>query len=168
MSMYYGKKLISGVRDVPSMTLAQYNALTNKPKLWIRTDAPDSDRGINADDIEYSNGVSVKKKIDEINTKIRFKGVLPVLALYNGNFLGTLPTDGSKTFTSVTANVQTINAGIYGTIGAIGDNNVSLAVTISNNVVQLTFTPSVTLSQYTEGGKGFVVQINTELILTLS
>jgi len=68
MSLYYDKKLVSGVRDIPSMTLAQYNALTNKPKLWIRTDAPSGDRGINADDIEYSNGVSVKDKIDDNNT----------------------------------------------------------------------------------------------------
>ena len=67
MSLYYDKKLVSGVRDIPSMTLAQYNALTNKPKLWIRTDAPDSDRGINADDIEYDNGVSVKEAIDGVS-----------------------------------------------------------------------------------------------------
>lgn len=59
MSLYYKQKLISGVRDVPSMTLAQYNALTNKPKLWIRTDAPESDRGINADDIQYEGNISV-------------------------------------------------------------------------------------------------------------
>lgn len=64
MSLYYNKKLISGVRDVPSMTLAQYNALTNKPKLWIRTDAPDSDRGIDADDIEYDSSNSVGDMID--------------------------------------------------------------------------------------------------------
>lgn len=63
MSLYYKQKLISGVRDVPSMTLAQYNALTNKPKLWIRTDAPEGDRGINADDIQYDNG-TVKEALD--------------------------------------------------------------------------------------------------------
>lgn len=67
MSLYYNKKLISGVRDVPSMTLAQYNALTNKPKLWIRTDAPSGDRGINADDIQYDGNTSVGDKIDELD-----------------------------------------------------------------------------------------------------
>jgi hypothetical protein len=66
MSLYYNGKLQSGVRDIPSMTLSEYNLLTNKPKLWIRTDAPDGDRGINADDIEYSDGISVKDKIDSL------------------------------------------------------------------------------------------------------
>lgn len=64
MSVYYNKKLISGVRDVPQMTLAEYNALTNKPKLWLRTDAPESDRGISASDVEYSTGVSVEDMLD--------------------------------------------------------------------------------------------------------
>ena len=68
MSVFYNKKLISGVRDVPKMTLAEYNALTNKPKLWLRTDAPESDRGISANDVEYSTGVSVEDKIDTISS----------------------------------------------------------------------------------------------------
>lgn len=71
MSMYYKRKLISGVREVPHMTLAQYNTLTNKPDVWVRTDAPDSDRGISASDVEYSTGVSVKDKIDSVNAKIQ-------------------------------------------------------------------------------------------------
>ena len=83
MSLYYNKKLISGVRDVPSMTLAQYNALTNKPKLWIRTDAPDSDRGINADDIEYSNGVSVKEALDDVVKIVTISGTTNEYGLIN-------------------------------------------------------------------------------------
>ena len=81
MSLYYNKKLISGVRDVPSMTLAQYNALTNKPKLWIRTDAPSGDRGINADDIQYDSNTSVKEKIDE--NKFRFSSLLYQTSTYS-------------------------------------------------------------------------------------
>lgn len=80
MSLYYKQKLISGVRDVPSMTLAQYNALTNKPKLWERTDAPEGDRGINADDIQYDSDTSVKEKIDGDNIVV---------------LTGTLPTSGT-------------------------------------------------------------------------
>lgn len=68
MSVYYNKKLISGVREVPQKTLAEYNALTNKPDLWLRTDAPESDRGISASDVEYSTGVSVEDKIDGLAT----------------------------------------------------------------------------------------------------
>ena len=130
MSLYYNKKLISGVRDVPSMTLAQYNALTNKPKLWERTDAPDSDRGINADDIEYSNGVSVK---DEIDTKV---GGWIYLGEKTGTAEHSLPTGWKELLLQVNVNqgnlvtyhiynVQTDNytntsLGNYGTSYAVG------------------------------------------------
>jgi len=76
MSVYYNKKLISGVRDVPQMTLAEYNALTNKPDLWLRTDAPESDRGISASDVEYSMGVSVEDKIDTKANEWTYGGVI--------------------------------------------------------------------------------------------
>ena len=74
MSVYYKGKLISGIREIPHFTLAEYNALTNKPDLWIRTDAPDSDRGIDADDIEYDENNSVKDKIDNIVKAVKFSG----------------------------------------------------------------------------------------------
>lgn len=67
MSVFYNKKLISGVREVPKMPKAERDALTNKPDLWVRTDAPESDRGISASDVEYSTGVSVEDKIDDMD-----------------------------------------------------------------------------------------------------
>ena len=93
MSVFYNKKLISGVRDVPHMTLAEYNALTNKPDLWLRTDAPESDRGISASDVEYSTGVSVEDKIDSnygiLNAKIQRKEFLQTQNLTFDNIPST-------------------------------------------------------------------------------
>ena len=57
MSVYYKGKLISGIREIPHLTLSEYNALGVKPDMWVRTDAPDSDRGIDADDVLYGGGV---------------------------------------------------------------------------------------------------------------
>lgn len=106
MSLYYEKKLISGVRDVPSMTLAQYNALTNKPKLWIRTDAPDSDRGINADDIQYDNNNSVKDMlqfVDMATIGITDVDNLPDGMYYNSNgSASNLPSATRFLFITVT------------------------------------------------------------------
>ena len=122
----------------------------------------------NAEDVAYEGNTSVKEKIDEVNTKIRVRGVLSVLALNNGKFTANLPTDGTKNFTNISANYQTINADIYGTIGAVGDNNITLEVSLTSGVITLVFTPSITLSQYTESAKGFITQIKTDIILTLS
>ena len=74
MSVYYKGKLISGIREIPHLTQSEYDALTNKPDLWIRTDAPDSDRGIDADDIDYDENNSVKDKIDNIVKAVKFSG----------------------------------------------------------------------------------------------
>ena len=45
-NMYYGdgtnKRLLSGIAQVPRLTLAQYQALTVKPRFWVRTDAPET------------------------------------------------------------------------------------------------------------------------------
>ena len=60
-SLYYNKKLMN---SLPEYSLAQYNALTNKPDYWVRNDAPSGDRGINAQDIAYDSNTSVKAEID--------------------------------------------------------------------------------------------------------
>ena len=55
MALYYNGDNVSSINFTPQMTLAEYNALSVKPKYWIRTDGPE-DSGINADDIEYGGG----------------------------------------------------------------------------------------------------------------
>lgn len=93
MSVYYNKKLISGVREVPKMTLAEYNALTNKPDVWLRTDAPESDRGITASDVEYSTGVSVEDEIDSM---------VEVLTLTKGSKINNVTNVKAKVLNNAT------------------------------------------------------------------
>ena len=54
--LYYKGKLISGIAKIPRLTLNDYNALTVKPEVWIRTDAPESYKKITASDVSFTSG----------------------------------------------------------------------------------------------------------------
>ena len=72
-NLYYKGKLISGIAKIPRLTLSDYNALTVKPEVWIRTDAPESYKKVTASDVSYDNTSSgltatdIQSAIDEIN-----------------------------------------------------------------------------------------------------
>lgn len=55
---------------IPSYTLAEYNALTHKPLLWVRTDEDYAQ--IPSEDVSYGSG-SVKDALDELNQNPKFK-----------------------------------------------------------------------------------------------
>lgn len=65
---FYNGKPLNPNRGLPTMTYAQAEdcGLTESERLWCRTDGEDTP--ITADDIPYSTGVSVKNKIDDMNT----------------------------------------------------------------------------------------------------
>ena len=52
---------------IPSYTLAEYNALTHKPLLWVRTDEEYAQ--IPSADVSYGNG-SVKDALDNVKDEI--------------------------------------------------------------------------------------------------
>ena len=52
---------------IPSYTLAEYNALTHKPLLWVRTDEEYAQ--IPSTDVSYGSG-SVKDALDDLNTAV--------------------------------------------------------------------------------------------------
>ena len=70
-NLYYKGKLLSGIAKIPRLTLNDYNALTVKPEVWIRTDAPESYKKITASDVSFSDtgitATDVDGAIKEIN-----------------------------------------------------------------------------------------------------
>ena len=71
MALYYNGDYVSSINFTPQLTLAEYNALSVKPKYWIRTDGPESST-ISAEDISYDN-TTVKDVLDGINTNLSDK-----------------------------------------------------------------------------------------------
>lgn len=74
MSLYYNKELVDGVEELPRLTQAEFDnlPLEQKPKMWIKRNATETDRGITGSDVEYDNSVSgltatnVQDAIDEV------------------------------------------------------------------------------------------------------
>ena len=64
MALYKDGNPVSGLNSIPRLTLAQYNALTVKPEVWIRTDAPESYKRLSADEVSYDTNNTVKDKIE--------------------------------------------------------------------------------------------------------
>ena len=75
MALYYNGDNVSSINFTPQMTLAEYNALSVKPKYWIRTDA-DELTGIPADEISFDNtdtsftGTDVQEVLEEVDASI--------------------------------------------------------------------------------------------------
>ena len=67
MALYKDGNPVSGLNSIPRLTLAQYNALTVKPEVWIRTDAPESYKRLSADEVSYDSNNTVKDKLDSIS-----------------------------------------------------------------------------------------------------
>ena len=70
MALYKDGNPVSGINSIPRLTLAQYNALTVKPEVWIRTDAPESYKRLSADEVSYDSNNTVEDAIDSINDAI--------------------------------------------------------------------------------------------------
>lgn len=74
MALYNNGTLVSGANTLPQLTLAQYNALANKPKYWIRTDA--NYTSIPATDVSFDDttaqlgATDVQGAIDALNTDL--------------------------------------------------------------------------------------------------
>lgn len=74
MATYYNKNLIDGISELPRMTQAEFDELSldEKPINWICRNYTGTQRGIKSSDVEHSTGVSVKDKIDSMDT-VEFK-----------------------------------------------------------------------------------------------
>ena len=78
MATYLNKNLIDGVEGLPRLTQAEFDLLplAQKPSLWIKRNATETDRGITAEDVEYDNSASelqatdVQAAIDELEENI--------------------------------------------------------------------------------------------------
>ena len=75
MALYYNGDNVSSINFTPQLTLAEYNALSVKPKYWIRTDAGELD-SIPSSEISYDNtdsgltSTNVQDAIDEVDASI--------------------------------------------------------------------------------------------------
>lgn len=74
MSLYYNKELVDGVEELPRLTEEEFLAIpiAERPRIWVKRNATETDRGITASDVEYDNTTSgltaddVQGAIDEI------------------------------------------------------------------------------------------------------
>ena len=88
------------------------------------------------------------------------------LALFDGNINISVPYQGN--FTHSATNASTISASIYGTIGNAGCTLDVHSVGFSNKSLSIIFRPSVTLAEYTNLGKGFMLELSGEVSINLS
>lgn len=65
---------------IPSYTLAEYNALTHKPLLWVRTDIEYAQ--IPASDVSYGSG-SVEDALDGLGEMVTYKNVASEFTLHS-------------------------------------------------------------------------------------
>ena len=98
---------------IPSYTMAEYNALTHKPLLWVRTDEDYAQ--IPSTDVSYGSG-SVKDALDD--TKIFYKDVAIAGASISG-YGGSVVTGVSAVqyeaigFTEGASNSSEISVTVY-------------------------------------------------------
>ena len=146
MSVFYNTKLISGVREVPHLTQSEYDALTNKPDLWVRTDAPDSDRGISVSDIE--DALYIKKGANDLTDCILF-GVITG----NGqNADVIIPCSYDSSISGITSVSLNVNAGIFSSNDVVYVNSINTSgITVSKTKVglrlRIPFTTTVTANK---------------------
>lgn len=113
MASYLNGKRISGIRDFPAYTWAEYHALpvAKRPKVWKCTDRDYTDV-LTADDIQY-NGGTVKDELDNLNSGLSTHTVLTNSAsnvTLNTTTLGIAPVTVTKGLWILEGRVQGINA----------------------------------------------------------
>jgi len=87
---------------IPSYTMAEYNALTHKPLLWVRTDEEYAQ--IPSEDVSYGSG-SVEDALDDMNTKMPFKTLSTNMVIKN--------ITGLADNTAIETDAWIPNAGLY-------------------------------------------------------
>ena len=70
MATYINKTMIDGVEELPRLTEEEFLAIpvAERPKIWVKRNATETDRGITAEDVQYSSTQNVKEKIDSFAT----------------------------------------------------------------------------------------------------
>lgn len=95
MSTYLNKNMIDGVEELPRLTEEEFEAIpvAERPKIWVKRNATETDRGITAEDVQYSSTQSTKDKIDSMITSISGKATMAFYYHSSGQSL-TIPFNG--------------------------------------------------------------------------
>lgn len=75
MALYIDKSMVDGVEELPRLTQEEFEAIpvAERPKIWVKRNATETDRGITAEDVQYSSTQNAKQKIDEVNSSVKIK-----------------------------------------------------------------------------------------------
>ena len=115
---------------IPSYTMAEYNALTHKPLLWVRTDEEYAQ--IPSEDVSYGSG-SVKDALDGLNTLTTKKSYTCTTSAHTGSD----PFTGHTVSTN--CSVSTYGRIVVATVDfTVTDANVTTTSWSNNPIVDIT------------------------------
>lgn len=172
---------VSEILNKPTLstvaTSGSYNDLTDTPTIPTNSDFNLSGLG----DVSISgattgqvltkgvSGWEASNIVNEIYNKYNMAGVQYCLARNDGKCQFTVRLNGNHQGTTITWNKSSnITATVYGSTSATAATVSIDNATIGNGVLSVRLALSVTLSQYTQLARGFLLTIDEQLLATIS
>lgn len=162
---------VSEILNKPTLstvaTSGSYNDLTDKPTL--SGTAIINNPSVDPDETIAAKITAVEGKMTPLYNKYNCAGIQYCLARNDGKCQFTVRLNADNTATSVTWNKSSsISVTIYGSTNAVGTTATIDNATISNGVLSVRLSLDVTLSQYTQLARGFLLNIEEKLLATVS
>lgn len=182
MATYINKNMIDGVEELPRLTEEEFLAIpvAERPKIWVKRNATETDRGITAEDVQYDNtssGLSATDTQGAIDEIVDFDKYIPVGGNYmaeaqsNGRIKMTIPFYNRRGYNVATlSHTVSMYISIYGTKSAAGVYANLYSCNIRDNrFIEIVFEliSGYTLSTYTDLTKGFLLELGG-MTVTLS